>query len=51
MITVKTLRKLKGWNQAMLAEAAGLEQSTISKIENGWDGATLRTLNLVFRSA
>lgn len=47
MITVKTLRKLKGWNQAMLAEAAGLEQSTISKIENGWDGATLRTLNLV----
>jgi len=44
---VKSLRKLKGWNQAMLAEAAGLEQSTISKIENGWDGATLRTLKLI----
>lgn len=31
----------------MLAEAAGLEQSTISKIERGWDGATLRSLNYI----
>ncbi|SHK05041.1 DNA-binding transcriptional regulator, XRE-family HTH domain [Ruegeria lacuscaerulensis ITI-1157] len=44
---MKRLRKLKGWNQTMLAEAAGLEQSTISKIENGWDGATLRNLNYI----
>lgn len=44
---MKRLRKLKGWNQTMLAEAAGLEQSTISKIENGWDGATLRSLNYI----
>lgn len=44
---MKRLRKLKGWNQTELAEAAGMEQSTISKIENGWDGATLRTLNYI----
>lgn len=31
----------------MLAEASGLDQSTISKLEKGWDGATLRTLNTV----
>ena len=31
----------------MLAEASGLEQSTISKIENGWDGATLRSLTYI----
>lgn len=44
---MKRLRKLKGWNQTALAEAAGLEQSTISKIENGWDGPTLRSLNYI----
>jgi transcriptional regulator with XRE-family HTH domain len=47
MKAVKDLRKLKGWNQSMLAEAAGLEQSTISKIERGWDGATIRTINQI----
>lgn len=47
METVKRLRKARGWNQTMLAEAAGVEQSTISKIESGWDGVTLRVLNYV----
>ncbi|WP_036797147.1 helix-turn-helix domain-containing protein [Leisingera caerulea] len=47
MSAIKRLRKLKGWNQSTLAEAAGLEQSTISKIERGWDGATLRSLSLI----
>lgn len=44
MKTIRLLRKAKGWNQTLLAEAAGLEQSYISKIENGWDGITLRNL-------
>lgn len=47
MQTLKRLRKAKGWNQTMLAEAAGVEQSTISKIESGWDGVTLRVLNYI----
>ena len=47
MQTMKRLRKIKGWNQTMLAEAAGLEQSTISKIETGWDGVTLRSLKYI----
>lgn len=47
MIAIKRLRKLKGWNQSTLAEAAGLEQSTISKIERGWDGATIRSLTYI----
>lgn len=47
MNSIKLLRKTKGWNQSALAEAAGLEQSYISKIENGWDGVTLRNLALL----
>lgn len=44
---MKLLRKAKGWNQTVLAEAAGLEQSYISKVENGWDGVTLRNLKFI----
>ncbi len=47
MKTLKQLRKIKGWNQTMLAETAGLDQSTISKVEKGWDGVTLRSLKLI----
>lgn len=44
---MKLARKLKGWNQQALADASGLDQSYISKVERGWDGATLRSLNLI----
>lgn len=47
MNAIKRLRKIRGWNQSTLAEAAGLEQSTISKIERGWDGATIRSLTYI----
>lgn len=47
MNQVRTLRKLKGWNQGDLANAAGVEQSYISKIENGWDGVTLRNIRFI----
>ncbi|WP_082035352.1 MULTISPECIES: helix-turn-helix domain-containing protein [Phaeobacter] len=47
MKALKRLRKIKGWNQTLLAETAGLDQSTISKVEKGWDGVTLRSLNLI----
>jgi transcriptional regulator with XRE-family HTH domain len=47
MNAIKRLRQLKGWNQTRLAEASGLEQSTISKIERGWDGATIRSLTYI----
>ncbi len=30
-----------------MAEAAGFEQSYISKIETGWDGATIRNLQII----
>ncbi len=32
---LKTLRKSKGWTQPQLAEAIGIEQSYLSKLENG----------------
>lgn len=44
---MKLARKLKGWNQQALADASGLDQSYISKVERGWDGATIRSLNLI----
>jgi len=47
MKQIQNLRKLKGWNQTMLAEVAGIEQSTVSKVENGWDGITLRNLKKI----
>lgn len=47
MNSIRLLRKSKGWNQNALAEAAGLDQSYISKVENGWDGVTLRNLQVL----
>lgn len=41
---MRALRKLKGWNQEQLAEVAGVEQPTISRIERGDTGVTLRNL-------
>lgn len=44
---MRLLRKAKGWNQTALAEAAGLDQSYISKVESGWSGVTLRNLQAI----
>jgi transcriptional regulator with XRE-family HTH domain len=35
---IKALRKERGWTQQQLAERAGMEQATISAIENGHRG-------------
>lgn len=43
-MSLKSLRRARGLNQKELAEMAGVEQSTISKIERGFDGVTLRVL-------
>lgn len=50
MDTLRIIRKAQGLNQEQLAEKAGVEQSTISKIENGWDGVTLRNLRLIAKA-
>jgi transcriptional regulator with XRE-family HTH domain len=47
MNAIRLLRKSKKWNQGDLAEAASVDQSTISKVENGWDGITLRNLQQI----
>lgn len=47
MIQLRVLRKIKGFSQGDLADAAGVEQSYISKIENGWEGVTLRNLRFI----
>ena len=39
-----SIRKSKGLSQTDLAEMAGVEQPTISRIERGYDGVTLRIL-------
>lgn len=46
-MNLKRIRQLKGLTQRDLAEMAGLEQPTVSKIEQGYDGVTLRTLNRI----
>ena len=43
-MNLERLRRARGWNQDDLAEVAGVKQSTISKIERGYDGVTLRVL-------
>ncbi|MDQ7775281.1 MAG: helix-turn-helix transcriptional regulator [Paracoccus aminovorans] len=43
-MNLERLRRARGWNQDDLAEVAGIKQSTISKIERGYDGVTLRVL-------
>jgi len=44
MENLRLIRKARGLNQTQLAEIAGVEQSTVSKVETGWDGVTLRNL-------
>jgi transcriptional regulator with XRE-family HTH domain len=41
---IKELRQAKRLSQARLAERIGIDQSQISRIENGESGATLETL-------
>ena len=43
-MNLERLRRARGLNQDDLAEMAGVKQSTISKIERGYDGVTLRVL-------
>ena len=47
MKSLSVIRKARGLNQTQLAEAAGIEQPTVSKLENGWEGAALRTVYAV----
>lgn len=44
---VAEIRRSKGLSQADLAELAGVEQPTISRIERGNDAVTLRVLRQV----
>ena len=47
MNNVASIRKSKGLSQAELADLAGVEQPTISKLERGNESVTLRTLGAV----
>ncbi|RJL18235.1 helix-turn-helix domain-containing protein [Paracoccus siganidrum] len=46
-MNIERLRIARGLNQDDLAEMADVKQSTISKIENGFDGVTLRVLKRI----
>ena len=41
------LRVEKGWNQSELADALGIDQSTVSKIERGVSKANMETLSKI----
>ncbi len=43
-MNVARLRKLRGWSQIDLAEAAGTTQPTVSRVEKGEEGVTLKVL-------
>ena len=43
-MSLRSIRRARGLSQKELAEMAEVEQSTISKIESGFDGVTLRML-------
>ncbi|MFN3275469.1 MAG: helix-turn-helix domain-containing protein [Paracoccus sp. (in: a-proteobacteria)] len=43
-MSLENLRRARGLKQNELAEMAGVQQSTISKIERGYDGVTLRVM-------
>lgn len=47
LMNIERLRNARGLNQDDLAEMADIKQSTISKIENGFDGVTLRVLKRI----
>ena len=44
---IATLRKLKGYTQAELAEMAGLQRSHIVRLEQGRYGATIDVLSAI----
>lgn len=46
-MNIALIRKAKGWSQEDLAEVSGVKQPTISKVENGNDSVTLRTLKAI----
>lgn len=46
-MNITNLRKLNGWSQTDLAEAAGVEQPTISRIEGGSDSVTIRVMQSI----
>ena len=50
-VTVSFLRKLRGWSQKELAEAAGVHQSLISLYERGLECPTRGTLERLARAA
>ena len=50
-VTVSFLRKIRGWSQKELAEAAGLHQSLISLYERGLECPTRGTLERLGRAA
>ncbi|MFD2843436.1 helix-turn-helix domain-containing protein [Paracoccus cavernae] len=43
-MNLEKIRSERGLTQGDLADMSGLKQSTISKIERGYDGVTLRSL-------
>lgn len=47
VMNLEKIRTERGLTQDDLAEMSGLKQSTISKIERGYDGVTLRTLHRI----
>lgn len=47
MNNIASLRKAKGLSQSDLAEMAGVEQPTISRMERGSDSVTLRVFTSV----
>lgn len=44
------IRKARGLSQSELADLADIEQPTVSKIERGFEGVTLRTLNQIAKA-
>lgn len=50
-VTVIFLRKMRGWSQRELAEAAGMHQSLISLYERGVERPTRGTLERLARAA
>lgn len=44
LMNVAAIRKIRGWSQTDLADVVNVEQATISRIENGSDGVTLRVI-------
>jgi transcriptional regulator with XRE-family HTH domain len=50
MERVRQIREAKGWTQADLAEASGINQGFISKVENGTANPTLDKIEIIARA-